>query len=368
MDAAGLIAQLENENAFYELINNPLAQFGTQDPIPYVGATLLPEVNQPQNEYTERDIRFRSVIANDSERYSPVQIKGTMKTASFRVSLGDSDIGNQMDAREYDEFIRLLRSAGAGVPGSPGALATLLNWADLSLVQPLLMRNEKYRWDAMVDGQVIRVGDNGYREVVDFAKPTGHRVAAGGVWSNNAYDPYPDIVAGAEFLASKGYTVNRMFAGGSVTSKLLNNTNIKQRLGRVVIAPGVITGIPGRASKEDLDGLFGEDNLPPIEQYDKQYFTQSSSGYYLKRNVLVMVASTGRSKSISLGDADPLIVPNTLGYIGIGTPQGAAAPGRVIHVRAIENSKPYRVEGESWQVSGPVVQDPEAIYVITGIS
>jgi hypothetical protein len=86
----------------------------------------------------------------------------------------------------------------------------MIDWAEVTLNRPLLEVIEKQRWQAIIDASVVRIGDNGYGETVTYPNPTGHRVAAGGTWSDNAYDPYADIMALAEVLAVKGYVVNRI--------------------------------------------------------------------------------------------------------------------------------------------------------------
>lgn len=367
LDLPGLVERMAREGQFRTVTGNPLAAFGTGNR-PLLGATLLPEVNVPENEYMEDGIRYRTIIANSGSRYSPVQLKSGVLIGSMRVSLGHSDIGDQIDSAKYDALLRLIAREGGSNP-SLAAMRQILQWADKTLNQPLIVLNEKQRWDAIVASSVVRTGDNGYRETVAYTNPAGHRVAAGGDWDSDAYDPYADIIAGAEVLAGKGYTVNRIITSTTVMSKLSNNLLVQQRVGRVTIMGGVVAGLPGRASKADINGMLNEDGLPPIEIYDTQYFTQTSSGYYLPRTVMVMVATTGRDETIDFGDSEPLNVENTLGYVGVGRPAGQADAGRYIpEPRVITNSKPPRIEGEGWQTALPVITEPEAIYVITGIT
>lgn len=380
LDIRGLVERMIQDAAFATVINNPLAQFGPPAR-QYLGATLLPEKPVPENDFVEEGIQYRTLIANHGTRYSPVQIKQGAISGQMRVSLSNSDIGSQITGADYDALIRLIeRTSGTqGVPGgnvdrpTMMAMEQLGGWSDLTLTRPLLETNEKMRWDAIVDASVVLTGNNGYRETVAYPNPTGHRVGAGGAWSSNSYDPYADIMAGAEFLAGKGYTVNRIFAPTPVRSKLSLNTKITARMGRINVQNNVLVNQPmGRATLAELGMMLGEDGLPPMELYDLQYRTSTGSGYFLKRDVFVMVATTGRDRSIDLGDLQPMPEPmelnNTIGYTAIGRPAGQSGPGRVAAVRAIDNSKPPRIEGEGWQTSLPVITDPEAIFVITGIT
>jgi hypothetical protein len=374
MDIRGLIEAMIQSPGFNRVINNPLAQFGTADR-KYLGAELLPEQTKPENAYTEEGIKYRTVVANDGTRYSPVQKKGGVLVGSFDVRLSNSDIGSEFTGADYDALIRIIEQTqgSAGVAGGGVnrpemmAMANLTQWSDATLVRPLKEKNELMRWQCLVAASVARTGDNGYVETVTYPNPTGHRVSAGGTWTNNSYDPWADIIAGAEFLAAKGYTVSRIITGQSVVTKMANNTQVKLRAGRVSVSASVVSGIPGRATLEDLNNLLEQDSLPPIETYNLQYRTQTGSGYFLPRDVLMLVATTGRDQMIDRADVEPVILQNTLGYTGIGRPAGQASPGAKVVLTPFSN-KPPRIEGEAWQTSLPVQTDPEAVFVISGIA
>lgn len=378
MDLRQIVDTLIQTENFTRVINDPLAQFGAPNRR-YVGAEILPEVMVPENSYVEEAIRYRTIVANDGTRYSPVQIKQGVLTGSFEVHLGDSDIGSHFTSADYDALIKLIEringgygNTGAGVARpTMEAMARILNWVDLTLRRPLYEKNEKMRWEAICNASIARTGDNGYVETVTIPNPTGHRPNAGGVWSNNAYDPYTDIIAGAEFLAAKGYTVTRMVTGTDVRSKLSMNTNIRTRVGRISIISSTIVGLPGRATLNRMNEMFSEDNLPPLETYDLQYRTHTSSGYFFPRGTFAMIAGS-RDQLIDRGDLEPAVMPrtvaNTIGYVGMGRPAGQSTSGAVVVLRPEADSKPPRIEGEAWQVSLPVVQEPEAIYVIKNIT
>ena len=141
------------------------------------------------------------------------------------------------------------------------------------------------------------------------------------------------------------------------------------RGGRINVQPAGLTNQPaGRATIDDLNGTFGSDGLPNLQLYDLQSRTQTGSSFYLPRDVMVLFATTGRDESIDRGDAEPLNLPNTLGYSAVGRAQGQSEPGRVIKVNAREDKKPYSIAAEGWQTTLPVITEPEGIYVISGIA
>ena len=210
-------------------------------------------------------------------------------------------------------------------------------------------------------------GDAGFSEDVAYSNPSGHRVAAGGTWSDDAYDPFDDILAGMEKLRDKGYTVARMIAGTPVINFLLANENMKQRLGMISIASGTVVGLSLSATLNKLNNFLEEEGMPRIEKYDLQYRTQTTTGYFLKRDVFVMVATTGRDEDLDLGDTDPFTLPNTLGYTGIGRPANRNTSGRAVVIE-YNDKKGAPVTGQAWQTSLPIITNPEAIYIITTIA
>lgn len=353
MDLLTLILGMISQGYFTTIARNAAAQFGTQSRR-YIGAELLPEREVSENAYREDAIRFRSVIANAGTRYSPVQKKGGDLIASFLVELGSSDIGREINGRDYDALVRYL-----GRAQDMEAQARILDWADTVLNTALLEFNEKQRWEAIVSAQVTRQGDNGYSETVNYANPANHRSNAGGQWSDDAYDPFDDILAKKDLLESKGYRVTRIISGTPVRTLLARNAKVRQAvLGR--------TDAAGNVSIERLNEYFQSQELPAPEVYNLQYRTQNGTAHFLSRNSFVMISATGADETLDIGD-NQRIVSDVLGYTAIGRATGQADPGRVIRMEYFEN-KPPRIEGEGWQESLPVITEPEAIGVIGAIS
>jgi Phage major capsid protein E len=369
MDLGTLITQLISDGSFATLLLNPLAQFG-RPTRRYIGATLLPERPVMENQYEELGIRYRTVIANAGTRYSPAQKKGNEIIGSFDVKLGHSDIANEFTGRDYDALIRLLQRIASGQSNlSENAIAAVTGWFDSTIVLALKEFNEKERWDAIVDAQVVRQGDNAFTETVNISNPAGHRVNALGQWSDDSYDPFDDIFAMAELLFSKGYTVNRIITGQDVIFKLGKNAKVRAAVGMhtVATAGGAVQQVAGRATPQQINAYMGENNLPPMEPYNLQYRRQDGTDYFLKRGTFVMVATTGRNEEIDRGDNEILTMENVIGYEAVGRAAGQAMPGPASDVKA-QTDKPPRVEAQSWQTSFPVIVEPEAVGVIKEIT
>jgi len=361
-DLYSLVSGLMTDGTIARLAANPLAQFGMA-PRRYLGATLLPEQLVDENAFREDSVKYRTVIANDGTRYSPAQKKGSEIVGSMLVELAHQDIASEMTGRAYDALVKLL-----GRAATMEATAAIVNFVDTTITLALAEKSELQRWQALVSASVPLSGDNGYAETVAYPNPTNHRAAAGGTWSSDSYDPFADIMAMADLLAGKGYTVSRIITSRTVLSILAGNAKVQARTGYLLSNTGGQLGVvAARATQDAINGALGRDGLPPIETYDLQYRTQTGTGYFLPRDAFLLVAETGRDATIDQGDAEPVVMPNTLGYLAIGRAVGQATPGRVIRSEAFAN-KPPRIEAEGWQTSLPVVLEPEAVAVIHTIS
>lgn len=367
MDLMTFISRIKSGDMLQAMALDPRTQFGVQ-PRPYLGPTVLPEVVVEENMYKEQAIRYRTVIANDGSRYSPVQLKDSGELiGEFSVELGHQDIGRELTGRDYDALVQFLRRAGDAATNPPmDAVAQMINWVDHTILRALIELNEKQRWDAIVNASVVRLGDNGYRETIAYPNPAGHRAAAAGVWSNDAYDPFNDISGMIDMLSDKGYYVNRLISSRRVTRILARNTNIAGRAGRTIVLGGGATTYVGRANAGDINDMFIAEGIPAIEEYDLRYNTTTGSARFIPDTCMIFLCTTGRDMTIDWGE-QTMFLADTFGYHAIGRAVGQSDSGRVIKMWA-HDDKPPRIRAEGWQASLPVLTEPEAIAVITGIS
>lgn len=362
MDMATLIEQMRDQGIFDQLRLNSAAQFGPPSQR-LLGAELLPERLVEENSFTETKIQYRTVIANDGTRYSPSQRKGGKIVGEFDVKLAEQDIADEFTSRDYDALLRMLASNS-----SMEAIASLTRWFDTTIVRGLTVKVEAQRWQAIVDASVPLRGDNSYQEDVAYSNPTSHRIAETDAFSDNTKDPLVQIFERQAFLAAKGFQIDRIYAGTPVVQKILNNTLFKARAGSTIVlnSAGTLSAERGAATLSALNAILIGEGLPGITKYDAQYRTMTGTQFFLKRDVMVFVATTGRDETLDSGD-EMEILPNTLGYAAIGRPAGQAGPGRALRAEAFDN-KPPRIEGEGWQTSLPVIMEPEGIATINTIT
>lgn len=359
------------DGGFQRVLLNSRKQFG-RPKREYLGARFLPERLVPNNEYSETNVKYRTVVANDASRYSPAQKKGNDIVGSMRVTLGNQDIASEFDSETYDAYIAMekLNSMSENV-GNPGMIEMtgLVDWFDQRINLGLIEKIEKMRWEGIVDAIIPLRGDNGYEEDVALPNPAGHRVSAGEDWTDPADDPLQDIYDMMDTADAEGYTIGTLVASRPVINALRRHPKVVAAVGGYVSVDntGALVGTTRRVTLEDLNSFLGQDDIPPIVSYNLQYRTQLASGYFLKRDVMVGLALTGRDMNIDLGDAEPLPLMDTLGYVGVGRAAGQSGSGRASSVEVFSN-KPPRAEFEGWQTTFPVVLDPQAIYVIKDIT
>ena len=361
-DISGLIAQANTDGRFADIASNPFVQFGT-DNRRYIGAELLPERNV--NEYMFKDEAFRlmSTVANDESRHSPPTIQKMARTEGMQVILGDSGIATQLNSPEYDALVDMLNRNA-----SMDAMTQLLQFPAM-LNRAMVEHNERQRWQMIEKMQITRDGDNGYKETLTFDAPTGFRVNAGATYTGDATarDPFTDILAGVDFLAGKGKTVRRIITSRTVASIMTQNAKIMSRTGITVVNnTGNISVSPARATAEGLSSAFNREGLPTPETYDLMWTKGQTSGYFLSRNVIALIAGTEASATVER-NGSVFNLDGTLGYTAVGRVAGFASPGRQIRVNYIDELPP-RIEGSAKQASFPVIQDREAVYIIGGIT
>lgn len=376
-DIKTLLQKLEREGAIAGIIDNPLAQFGTPAR-QMVGARLLPERQVAENAYREEGIKFKTYAAVPSTRYSPVTLFEGALTSSFLVELGESDYGSELTAAKYDALRKELSTGTL-----ENAALRLLSFIDTANTA-LLIRNEIWRWEAIVKSQINAKHGNVQFDV-PFANPLGHRVsvASGSIaapagWYLATYDPIADMLSMIQKLKDKGYHANEIFMSSSRFTVLQKNPKAREYMNSVVAIPSVggtgitVSNNSRLLTKTQLEQVIrdsgGIDLAGGITLNDEQYNTRNGTKRFMPKDAIVFVATTGRDEtypSYTSEDTEPLIVQNTLGYVGIGIAAGQSVSGRIVQLEAITNKKPPRVEIEAWQTSGPVILEPEAIGVIT---
>jgi hypothetical protein len=123
-----------------------------------------------------------------------------------------------------------------------------------------------------------------------------------------------------------------------------NNDKVRTRTGTVKVnaANGAFTTSPSRASLAQINGAMNDEGLPPIELYDLIYRTQDGATHrFISSNVMIFVGLTGRDVQLELDNPDNTneILPDTLGYYGLGRAAGQSAPAEVLRRQAASRDR-----------------------------
>jgi hypothetical protein len=379
--------ELKDQRYFERIALNPFAQFGSEEQ-PMLGARYLPEILVPENAYEETQIRYRTQPALDGTRYSPAQMqKGGALVGTFKVELGNTDTADEMTGQDHDGLVKLLMQ-NRDMEGT----AQVVRWFDNAIIRPHMIKNEIQRWEAIIKGQVARAGSNGYTETVNYYQPSGHRpeVAGGTVaspagWYLGTYDPFDDIFAGAEKLASLGYRVSDIICSQKLLAVLRANASVATRTSNVAVnASGQIVGTTNYVNTANIQQVLADNSLPPITVYNAGYQTPTGYKRFLDldttHDYMIMLGRTERQWDLVTDwgtrvegatgtfdteaiDARELTISSTLGYYGIGRNVGAAGSGRTIHSE-VQLKKPIGLFAEGYQTGLPVITEPEAIFVL----
>lgn len=373
-----LYEDLQEERYFERLQIDPQAQFGSEQQ-PLLGAQLLPERLVEENAYEETQVRYKVKPALDNNRYSPSQKqKSGHLIGSFRVDLGDTDTQKDLTGKDFDDLRKLLMRGG-----DRQALAQVLRWTDVELLQPHVIKNEIQRWQALLLGETTRKTANGVMEAISYYRPNDHIVTIpGGTqgspqgWHLDSYDPFNDIEAGKEKLQGLGYGLVGMYASPYLGRVLRTNDQVVSRNGR---NQHNSNSLVARVSDSTLSLLLEEEDYTGITLYNGGY--ESDTGFKRYMDVeagydyLIMVGGTQREYDLAsdyvgatgLDISDftdgAIVLPDTLGYYAVGKNAGQDSSGRTI-TTWMNDKKPIGMGGESYQAGLPVLTDPQAYYVI----
>lgn len=367
MDLHSLIKEFIDRNYHLEIARDPRMQFGAA-PRAYLGATLLPNQLSDENSIVEDLVRYDIVIADDGDPYSPPQIKQSAGAQELVFRLGHIDIAAQMTPKDMKTLGRLMNGNDRSM-----AMEFMSRWLTRVVRLGCEEKAERQRWQAIADASVTITGKDSDTRTVSLQNPAGHRktvpsgtVASPAGWYLDTYDPFiEDILPAKQFLAEKGYAVNRIITSTRILEgAMASNAKVLARTGGLIISGGQLSSPFTNAAPAALAAQFIAAGLPAPETYDLRYRTQTSTVPFLGEDKFVMVASTGRDQDLDLGDEGLRVVENTLGYYGVGVCVGQTQPGMVI-TPVFSERKPVGVYAEGYMEGFPILLDGEALVVLT---
>jgi hypothetical protein len=372
-DLLGLVSYLLERREFQRIANNLLAQWGPRDR-PLLGPRFLPPRFLDENEGTIDEVRIRTVAAKDGTRYSPAQKVGRAQMfGSIRYRLGHSDLLTEFTGSDYDALVKWLNQNL-----SMTAAARLLGLFNTGLVQALVEHDELKIWEAIQFNSVRLRGDNGYFQYEEGPELAEHFVDLSATpWLDPDVDPWEHIFAAVNRLVDLGFDKGgiRTVYTNRVGNALRNNPNTADRAGKSVVTTngaGQVQAVrlTSLVSGQDLTGIFEAEGLQAPVEYDRRITTETGEVRAYAEGHMSLIASTGMTEEVRFNQdnpADVRLVGDTLGFLGVGKPNGQTMPMRETFVRAYTEQKDKRVEAEGSQATGPVILMPQARVELSGI-
>jgi hypothetical protein len=371
-DLLKLAQQFMDDGRFSKILRNPMAQFG--DPNSrrnFMGAMLLPEEQRTSNMYDEAGVQFLSVIAQDSSPLSPPKLQSSTLFGSTTVKFGHHDIKVELNAQELEALMQMMAMGQESL-----AEQRLLSWVDSSVNLSLKTKQEKQRWQAIVDAQVTRMLGDGSTETVAYNAPNSHRFNAAEDWSDDTFDPFDDIAKAWQILWDLGYEVAYNITSSSVAGILGKNAKVRANAGYMTVdTSGAVVPVASRSfGTAVVNEVIARSSspsqpLPPIQTYDLNYVNASGTReYFLPRNCFVVIGRTGDRRPVLAND-ELFYFDDTLGYYGIGKVDGYEELGPIFKGET-RDKKPRAIVAEGYVTGFPVIfsKNMEAIVVIKNIA
>ena len=365
-DLKSIVEELEEQGEFDKTTRNPLAQFGNQARgRNLLGAQLLPErMRDPHdNSFTDEDFEIRTVIGQDTTRYSAVEKRSRVESEPRDVFLGELEAGALLTAQQIDSLNRILKRSGVEV--TKEAMVSLVERLGIG---GLMDKKELQRWEAIVFGQIMITGSGKKERIVNFPNPTGHRFAANGLWSDDAYNPFEDLTTGYQILEEAGHPLRAMFCRGKIWAYLQKNATVSSKVGTLIVND--LNQLETRNSlveRSKIQLYLQSEGFPPFTVYNLDYYTPTGKGYFLPDDLVVMIGSTPKQYELTNeADGAELLLYDTLGYFEVGTAQAQDEAKDVLHAYYHEK-KPASIEVEAYGTGVTNIQENEAIVVINEI-
>ena len=365
-----VINRLVAAEQFRTIVNNPRLQLGTPGRN-FVFSQYLPERLQRDLAFRDTPIQMRTVGAVDNERYGAIGMRGSLRVSSQVFELGNSDVGQMLPAKVYDDMLEVFRDLPLN-QAMVQVAQQLLGYQDVLIARGLAVKREYQRAQAIEKGRLEILGENNFRYDVTYKDPPGARVTLG---ATEPGSPYNNAVDPMEFILDKiqersndnGLAPSAIITTRKVMNAFRKNAIVKQ-YGTSIVSDttGSVTTGP-IASMQSVVNAFSANNLPMPMEYDLRFPTMTGAVRMISEDVLIILYETGLDQETTL-DLDPVVDPtfgyDTLGFYAIGRTAGNLLPGISTSVKMVDDDKPS-IEFKGWQTTLPIIQIPEAINVFT---
>lgn len=319
--------------------------------------------------YAREALRFREENTLNLNRWLPNE---TINDLTFRFNRGGGGLTEAAVFRAYDAESDIgIRSGGARVSGElppisrkipvgeyeqirmrnvdtqTAEIRDAMESDSVKLVNAIAARLELARGEALFSG-AVNLNENGVQASVDFGRSASHSVTAGVLWSNIAAPAYDQLQAWLEvYNDTNGTLPASMLMSRKIYNALRKNTQI------INLAFAGQSGAPGILTREGLNAVLGEYDIPPIEIYDAKVSVAGAATRVTPEDKLLFLPEQGDAAGKTLWGVP--VEANDPRY-------GLAGDAAGIAVGGYKSEDPQTVWTRATAIALPVVAAPDLTF------
>lgn len=321
--------------------------------------------------YAREALRFREENTLNLNRWLPNE---TINDLTFRFNRGGGGLTEAANFRAFDaESDIATRSGGARVSGELPPISRKMPVGEyeqirmrnvdtqnaeirdamesdsVKLVSQIAARLELARGQALFSGAVT-LNENGVQASVDFGRSAAHSVTAGTAWtSTETATAYDDLQAWLEVYND----TNGGLPAYTLVSRKVYNLLRKNKQIRELAFAGSATA-PSVLTREGLNAVLGQYDIPPIEIYDAKVSVGGTATRVTPEDKLLFLPEQGDAAGKTLWGVP--VEANDPRY-GL---QGDAAG---IAVGGYKSEDPQTVWTRATAIALPILANPDLTFV-----
>lgn len=321
--------------------------------------------------YAREALRFREENTLNLNRWLPNE---TINDLTFRFNRGGGGLTEAANFRAFDaESDIATRSGGARVSGELPPISRKMPVGEyeqirmrnvdtqnaeirdamesdsVKLVSQIAARIELARGQALFNGSVT-LNENGVQASVDFGRSASHSVTAGTAWTNTeTATAYDDLQAWLEvYNDTNGGLPAYTLMSRKAYNLLRKNKQIRElAFAGSASAPGVLT-------REGLNAVLGQYDIPPIEIYDAKVSVNGTATRVTPEDKILFLPEQGDAAGKTLWGVP--VEANDPRY-------GLAGDAAGIAVGGYKSEDPQTVWTRATAIAFPVVANPDSTFV-----
>ncbi|WP_405927924.1 major capsid protein [Streptomyces griseus] len=321
--------------------------------------------------YAREALRFREENTLNLNRWLPNE---TINDLTFRFNRGGGGLTEAANYRAFDaESDIATRSGGARVSGELPPISRKMPVGEyeqirmrnvdtqnaeirdamesdsVKLVAQLAARIELARGQALFNG-VVTLNENGVQASVDFGRSASHSVAPTTAWTNTeTATAYDDLQAWLEVYND----TNGGLPAYTLMSRKAYNLLRKNKQIRELAFAGSATA-PGVLTREGLNAVLGQYDIPPIEIYDAKVSVGGVATRVTPEDKILFLPEQGDAAGKTLWGVP--VEANDPRY-------GLAGDAAGIAVGGYKSEDPQTVWTRATAIALPIVANPDSTFV-----